>query len=170
LVALEVQNKRDFIDSLDKKLYDLRAISLACLDTAPMIRNEQKSSTRMIEKFRNVRSMAIPLWKKQAALMLTSLENNRAAILGKTIDDNTNQMVRANATQTAANTVATARLSERGILDVDTMEHVNQVLIDSINETMTIAEEGKQYRANATTRFEELKQSLNVNVVQRGMS
>jgi len=170
LVALEVQNKRDFIDSLDKKLYDLRAISLACLDTAPMIRNEQKSSTRMIEKFRNVRSMAIPLWKKQAALMLTSLENNRAAILGKTIDDNTNQMVRANATQTAANTVATARLSERGILDVDTMEHVNQVLIDSINETMTIAEEGKQYRANAATRFEELKQSLNVNVVQRGMS
>lgn len=170
LVALEIQNKRDFIDALDKKLYDLRAVSLACLDTAPMIRNEQKSSTRTIEKFRSVRSMAIPLWKKQATLMISSLENSRAATLGKQIDDTTNGMVKANATQVAQNSVATARLNERGVLDVETMEHVNNELIKSIEDMIQIAEEGKQYRANAATRFEDLKQSLNQNVVARGLS
>lgn len=170
LAALEVSERRDFIDALDKKLYDLRAISLMCLDTAPQIRGEQKSSVRSIEKFRSVRSMAIPLWKKQAAIMLSSLENSRAATLGKQIDDTTNNMVKSNATQTAANTVATAKLGQRGVLDLETMEHVNAELIKSIQELVQIEEEGKQYRANAATRFIELKESLNQNVVQRGMS
>lgn len=170
LVGLEVSNRRDYLTSLDKKVYDLRVVSLACLDTAPMIRSEQRSSTRSIEKFRSVINMAIPLWKKQAALMISSLENQRAASLGKTIDDTTNQMVINNANAVAKNTTDTARLNERGVLDVATMEHVNEVLINSITETLQIAEEGKQYRANATVRFEELKQSLNLNVVGRGAS
>lgn len=170
LVGLEVSNRQDFLVSLDKKMYDLRVISLACIETAPMIRSEQRSSTRSIEKFRSVISMAIPLWKKQAALMVSSLENQRAAALGKQIDDTTNQMVRNNANAVAKNSVDTARLNERGVLDVETMEHVNEVLINSINETLQIAEEGKQYRANAAVKFEELKQTLNLNVVQKGLS
>lgn len=170
VVALEIQNRRDLLDAMDKKLYDLRAISMACLETAPMIRNEQKSSTRSIEKFRSVRSMAIPLWKKQAALMLSSLENAKAASLGKTIDDTTNAMVKSNATQVAQNAVNTARLGQRGVLDVETMEHVNNELIKSIEDMLKIEEEGKQYRANAATKFEELKASLNQNVVARGLS
>lgn len=170
LVALEIQNKYDDINEMDKKLYDLRVISLACLDTAPMIRNEQRSSTRSIEKFRNVRVMAIPMWKKQAMLMISSLGNARAAQLGNTIDDTTNNMAKTNADQVAANTVATAKLGERGVLDVETMEHVNDVLTKSINEMLQIADEGRAYRANAAIRFEELKQSLNQNVVSKGMS
>jgi uncharacterized protein YaaN involved in tellurite resistance len=170
LIALEIQNKYDDINEMDKKLYDLRVISLACLDTAPMIRNEQRSSTRSIEKFRNVRVMAIPMWKKQSMLLISSLGNARAAQLGNTLDNATNNMAKANANQVAANTVATAKLGERGVLDVETMEHVNKVLTDSINEMLTIADEGRAYRANAAVRFEELKQSLNQNVVMKGMS
>jgi uncharacterized protein YaaN involved in tellurite resistance len=170
MVALEIGNRTDFLTSLDKKLYDLRAISFACLNTAPQIRNEQRSSERSIEKFRNVRSMAIPLWKKQAAIMISSLENSKTAALGKQIDDTTNQMVKDNADATAKNTVDTARMNERGVLDVETLEHANEVLINSINEMLTIAEDGKKYRADAEVKFGELKKSLNLNVVGMGMS
>ena len=170
MVALEIGNRTDFLTSLDKKLYDLRAISFACLNTAPQIRNEQRSSERSIEKFRNVRSMAIPLWKKQAAIMISSLENSKTAALGKQIDDTTNQMVKDNADATAKNTVDTARMNERGVLDVETLEHANEVLINSISEMLTIAEDGKKYRADAEVKFGELKKSLNLNVVGMGMS
>lgn len=167
LVALEISNRQDYLDSVDKKIYDLKAISLACLQTAPMIRNEQKSSSRSIEKFRSVRSMAIPLWKKQATLMVSSLENAKSASLGKQIDDTTNAMVISNSNAVAQNVVDTARLNERGVLDVATLEHANNTLIESIKDVIQIQEEGKQYRASASIKFEELKQSLNQNVVQR---
>ena len=168
IVGLEVSNRTDFLTALDKKLYDLRAISLLCLDTAPMIRNEQRSSKNSIDKFRSIRSMAIPAWKKQAALMISSLENSRAASLGKKISDTTNQMVKDNADAVSKNTIDTARLGERGVLDLDTMEHVNKVLIDTVNETMKIGEDGSKYRSTAGIRMEELKQSLNLNVVRKG--
>ena len=167
LIGVEIANRKDFMAKLDKKLYDLRIIALLCIDTEPMIQDERRSSERMVEKFRNVRDMVLPQWKKQAALMLSSLENTNAATLATLIDDTSNSIVKNNADAVAKNSANTARIGERGVLDIESMEHINQVLIDSANEAIQIASEGSQYRAKAQTKMVELKQSLNLNVIQR---
>lgn len=169
LVALEVNTRQSFLTSLDRKLYDLRATSLACVATAPMILSEQESSERSIEKFRSVRSMAIPQWKKQAVMMISSMENQAAAALGNQVDNTTNQMFKDNVAAVAKNSIDTAKLGERGVLDMETLEFATKVLVDTANETLAIAETGRKSREDAASRIVELKQTLNLNVINRGV-
>jgi uncharacterized protein YaaN involved in tellurite resistance len=79
-------------------------------------------------------------------------------------------MVKGNADSVAANTVNTAKLNERGVLDVETLEYATKVLTDSVQEMLQIADEGRQYRESAVVKFDELKQTLNLNVVNKGLS
>jgi uncharacterized protein YaaN involved in tellurite resistance len=154
------------ITKIDRKLHDLRAIQMSCVQFAPQIRREQDNSERLIEKFNSIKTFAIPLWKKQAAAYITSLENKSGVALADAADATTNTLYRTHLDTVNKNAADTARSLESGVISMDTLEYANQSLIQSVKEVLQIAEEGSKYRAEALPKFESMKKEIYQNVIQ----
>ena len=131
---------------------------------APQIRLVQNNEMLMIEKIQTTLVNTIPLWKSQMLLAL-GLANNEAALKAQSaVTDMTNELLRKNAEKLKASTVEVARESERGIVDIETLQQTNRSLIETLDEVVKIQNEGREKRAAAETelgRIEgELRQKL----------
>lgn len=161
--ASDIQRK---ITKIDRKLHDLRAIQMSCVQFAPTIRREQDNSERLIEKFNAIKTFAIPLWKKQCAAYITSLENKSGVALANAADSTTDTLYKTHMATVNQNAVETAKSLESGIISVDTLEAANQSLIQSVQEVLRITEEGTKQRAEAVERFQTMKQDIYINAIQ----
>jgi uncharacterized protein YaaN involved in tellurite resistance len=148
----------------EKKLHDLELTRMISIQMAPQIRLVQNNDTLMSDKIQSTLVNTIPLWKSQMVLALGIANSQQAAQSQRQVTDMTNELLRKNAATLKMATIDTAKESERGIVDIETLVSTNQSLISTLEEVTKIQEEGRQKRAEAEkelSRIEgELKQKL----------
>ena len=156
------------LDSLcnrfEKKIHDLELTRIISIQMAPQIRLVQNNDTLMMEKIQSTLVNTIPLWKSQMVLALGLNHSKQAMEAQRAVSDMTNELLKKNADALKMATVETAKESERGIVDMETLKHTNESLISTLDEVMRIQDEGRQKRRDAEAeigRIEgELKQKL----------
>jgi uncharacterized protein YaaN involved in tellurite resistance len=135
-------------------------MQMVAVQTAPMIRMVQSNNRILIDKFRNLQELTIPSWKKQFTLAIALMEQQQAVELTQKIDDTTNELMRRNADLLRQNSINTARANQRSVVDIETLEHVQQTLISTMEEVEQIQRDGEQSRQQAAGRMEEMKAEL----------
>ena len=158
--AQAAQDFADMITRFEKKLYDLELSRTVCLQSAPEIRMVQNSDTIMSEKIHSTIINVIPMWKTQMVLALNNYHTQKAIEAQQAVTDATNEMLRKNAEALHQSTVETAKASERGIVDIETLQHTNQQLISALDEIQQIQADGKIARANAEKELARIEQEL----------
>ena len=158
--AQAAQDYADMITRFEKKIYDLELSRTVCLQSAPEIRMVQNSDTIMSEKIRSTIVNVIPMWKTQMVLALNNYHTQKAIEAQQAVTEATNEMLKKNAESLHQNTVNTAKASERGIVDIETLQHTNQELITAIDEIIQIQEDGKVARAEAEKELARIEQEL----------
>lgn len=158
--AQTIANLQDVFNRLDKRVHDLRTMQMVAVQTAPMIRMVQGNNQLLIDKFRNLQELTIPSWKKQFTLAVALIEQQKAVELTQKIDDTTNELMRRNAELLKQNSVNTARANQRAVVDIETLEYVQQTLISTIEEVEQIQRDGEQARADAVIKMESMKSEL----------
>ena len=158
--AQAAQDYADMITRFEKKIYDLELSRTVCLQSAPEIRMVQNSDTIMSEKIRSTIVNVIPMWKTQMVLALNNYHTQKAIEAQQAVTEATNEMLKKNAEALHQSTVDTAKASERGIVDIETLQHTNQELITAIDEIIQIQEDGKVARAEAEKERARIEQEL----------
>lgn len=158
------------LDSLcnrfEKKIHDLELTRMISIQTAPQIRLVQSSDTMMIEKIQSTLVNTIPLWKSQMVLALGVEHASQAARAQQEVSNMTNELLRKNADTLKMATVETAKESERGIVDLETLKHTNESLISTLDEVMKIQEEGRQKRASAEVELNRMEGELKAKLLE----
>lgn len=148
----------------EKKLHDLELTRMISIQMGPQVRLIQNNDSQMVEKIQSSLVNTIPLWKSQMVLALGLAHSQQALEAQRGVTDMTNQMLRKNADMLKVGTIETAKESERGIVDIETLQHTNQALISTLEDVRRIQVEGSQKRRAAEAelgRIEgELKQKL----------
>ncbi len=148
----------------EKKLHDLELTRMISVQMGPQTRLLQNNDTLMIEKIQSSLVNTIPLWKSQMVLALGMEHSRQATAAQNAVTEMTNQLLQKNADTLKTGTIATAREAERSIVDIETLQHTNQQLISTLDEVLTIQQEGAAKRKAAEVelgRIEgELKQKL----------
>ena len=151
-------------DRFEKKIHDLELTRMVSIQTAPQIRLVQNSDTMMIEKIQSTVVNTIPLWKSQMVLALGVSHAEQASRAQREVSDMTNQLLKRNAETLKIAAVESARESERGIVDLETLKNTNASLISTLDEVMKIQAEGRAKRRAAEIEMQnmenELKQKL----------
>ena len=154
------QDYADMITRFEKKIYDLELSRTVCLQSAPEIRMVQNSDTIMSEKIRSTIVNVIPMWKTQMVLALNNYHTQKAIEAQQAVTEATNEMLKKNAEALHQSTVDTAKASERGIVDIETLQHTNQELITALDEIIQVQEDGKVARAEAEKELARIEQEL----------
>ena len=148
----------------EKKLHDLELTRVISLQTAPQIRMIQNNDSLMMEKIQTSIMNTIPLWKNQMVISLGIADSQKAMEAQRKVTDMTNQLLQKNAEMLKMATVETAKESERGIVDIETLKYTNQSLISTLDEVLQIQTDGAKKRQEAETELRriegELKQKL----------
>ena len=148
----------------EKKLHDLELTRMVSIQMAPQIRLIQNNDTVMTEKIQSTLVNTIPLWKSQMVLSLGLVHSQQAMQAQREVTNMTNELLKKNAEMLKTGTVETAKESERGVVDIETLKQTNETLISTLDEVMRIQDEGRQKRREAESelaRIEgELKQKL----------
>ncbi len=151
-------------DRFEKKLHDLELTRMISIQMAPQLRLVQNNDTLMSEKIQSTIVNTIPLWKSQMVLALGVTHSQQAAQAQREVTDMTNELLRKNAQTLKMATIETAKESERGVVDIETLKATNESLISTLDEVMKIQQEGRQKRREAEVELgrieEELKQKL----------
>ncbi len=151
-------------DRFEKKLYDLKLTRQISIQMGPQIRMIQNNNTMMTEKIQTSLVNTIPLWKSQMVLALGISHSKQAMEAQRAVSDMTNELLKKNADMLKMATIETAKESERGIVDIETLQHTNESLISTLDEVMAIQTEGRQKRREAEVELQriegELKQKL----------
>lgn len=158
--AQEVSDLEALCNRFEKKLHDLELTRMVSLQMAPQIRMIQSSDTLMAEKIQSTLANTIPLWKSQMIIALGVEHSRQAAEAQREVADFTNALLRKNAEKLKTATVETAKESERGIVDMETLIATNENLIATIDEVIRIQGEGRQKRKEAEVRLTELEDQL----------
>ena len=151
-------------DRFEKKLYVLKLTRQISIQMGPQIRMIQNNDTLMTEKIQTSLVNTIPLWKSQMVLALGISHSKQAMEAQRAVTDMTNSLLKKNADMLKMATIETAKESERGIVDIETLQHTNQSLISTLDEVVQIQNEGRQKRQEAEVELRriegELKQKL----------
>ncbi len=150
----------------EKKIHDLELTRMISIQTAPQIRLVQNNDTLMVEKIQSTIVNTIPLWKSQMVLALGVEHSAQAAAAQREVTDMTNQLLRKNAEKLKMATVETAKESERGIVDMDTLKATNESLISTLDEVMNIQKEGRQRRQEAEAELQNMENELKNKLLQ----
>lgn len=147
-------------ERFEKKIHDLELTRMISIQTAPQIRLVQNNDTLMVEKIQSTIVNTIPLWKSQMVLALGVEHSTQAAEAQRQVTDMTNELLRKNAEKLKMATVETAKESERGIVDMETLKATNESLISTLDEVMNIQREGRQKRREAEAELQNMEQEL----------
>lgn len=165
----DAQAARD-LDSMcnrfEKKIHDLELTRQISIQTAPQIRLVQSNDTLMVEKIQSTVVNTIPLWKSQMVLALGVEHSAQAAAAQREVTDMTNELLKKNAEKLKMATIDTAKESERGIVDMETLKATNESLISTLDEVMHIQQEGRQKRREAEVEMQRLENELKQKLLQ----
>lgn len=161
-----VNDYASLIARFEKKIYDLELTRTIALQTAPQIRMIQNNDVAMSEKIQSMLVNTVPLWKSQMVIALGIEHANQAAKAQQAVTDMTNELLKKNAENLKTATVNTARQMERGIVDIETLEQTNQMLISTMDEVMQIQEEGRQQREQAEQSLQQMEDNLRQKLIE----
>lgn len=150
----------------EKKLHDLELTRMVSLQMAPQIRLVQNNDSMMSEKIQSTLTNTIPLWKTQMVLTVGLNHSAEAARAQRQVTDATNELLKKNAQMLKMAAVDTARESERGIVDMDTLKATNQSLISTLDEVMKIQEEGRAKRRAAQAELKGMEEELRLKLLE----
>ena len=164
--AQEADDLAHKCERFEKKLYDLKLSRNICLQNAPQIRMVQNSDIQMSEKIQSTLVNTLPLWKSQMVLGLGIAHSKEAAEAQHLVSEATNDMLKKNAETLHIATTESARESERGIVDIETLQQTNQTLIDTIDEVIRIQEEGHVKRLEAERELVRIENELKTKLLE----
>ncbi len=144
----------------EKKLYDLELTRNISIQMAPQIRMIQNNDSLMAEKIQSTIVNTIPLWKSQMVIALGLAHSQSAMEAQRAVSDTTNELLKKNADALKLGTIETAKESERGIVDIETLQYTNQSLISTLDEVLRIQQEGKEKRAAAEAELAKIEGEL----------
>ena len=144
----------------EKKLHDLELTRMISLQTAPQIRLVQNNDTLMVEKIQTTLVNTIPLWKSQMVLALGIAHSTEAAQAQRAVTDVTNELLKKNAETLHMASVETAKESERGIVDIETLKKTNADLIQTLDDVLKIQSEGRVKRQAAEQEMRRMEADL----------
>lgn len=155
-----VADMEQFVDRLDKKIYDLQLSRQIAIQTAPQIRMIQNVNQALAEKIQSSILTSIPLWKNQMAIALTLMRQKNAVTAQRAVTDTTNDLLTRNAAMLKQNAIETATENERGIVDIETLKATQNDIIETIEQTLQIQYNGRQKRQQAERELSQLENEL----------
>ena len=165
----DTQKAKDFAEMcnrFEKKIYDLELSRTVSLQMAPQIRLIQNNDTVMSDKIQSTLVNTIPLWKSQMVIAIGVSHATDAAAAQREVSDMTNALLKKNADQLKMATIETAKESERGIVDIETLQATNQTLISTLDEVMKIQEEGRTKRAAAEAELQKIEAEMRQKLLE----
>lgn len=158
--AQAAKDLESLCERFEKKIHDLELTRMIAIQTAPQIRLVQSSNSMMIEKIQSTVVNTIPLWKSQMVIALGVEHANQAAKAQREVTDMTNELLRRNAAALKTATIESAKESERGIVDLETLKNTNAALISTFDEVIKIQEDGRQKRRAAEAELNRMELEL----------
>lgn len=158
--AQAVNDLAGLCNRFEKKIYDLELTRMISVQMAPQIRLVQNNDTLMAEKIQSTLVNTIPLWKSQMALALGVAHSGQAAQAQRAVSDMTNELLKKNAATLKMATIETAKESERGIVDMETLKITNESLISTLDEVLRIQTEGREKRKEAEVELNRIENEL----------
>lgn len=155
-----VADMEQFVDRLDKRIYDLQLSRQIAIQTAPQIRMIQNVNQALAEKIQSSILTSIPLWKNQMAIALTLMRQRNAVSAQRAVTDTTNDLLTQNASMLKQNAIETATVNERGIVDIETLKTTQNDIIETIEQTLQIQQDGRQKRQAAEKELNGLENDL----------
>ncbi|OFK55673.1 tellurium resistance protein [Globicatella sp. HMSC072A10] len=166
-MALQVVNDfKESIDRFEKRIFDLKTSKTLAIQTAPQIKLIQNNDKLLVDKVTDAINNVIPLWKSQVVIALGMEKQKRVLELERQVSDTANELLRKNADKLRQNSVEIAEEAERSIVDIDTVKHVNQQLIETIRETMAIHENAKTARTEAEKELITVENELKTAIAE----
>ncbi len=159
----DVQEARDFTEMcnrFEKKIHDLELTRTISLQMAPQIRLIQNNDLVMSDKIQSTLVNTIPLWKSQMVIAVGVSHSTDAAKAQRAVSDMTNELLKKNAETLKMATVETAKESEKGIVDIETLQSTNQTLISTLDEVLKIQQEGREKRRIAEVELQKIEQEM----------
>ena len=153
-------------ERFEKKIHDLELTRMVSIQTAPQIRLVQNSATMMVEKIQSTVVNTIPLWKSQMVLALGVTHAEQAAKAQREVSDMTNELLKRNAEVLKVAAVESAKESERGIVDMETLKNTNASLISTLDEVMKIQAEGREKRRTAEIEMKQMEDELKKKLLE----
>jgi uncharacterized protein YaaN involved in tellurite resistance len=151
---------------LDKRIADMRMLQHSALQTLPMIRLVQTNNALLIEKFHTVKELTLPAWKRQFMLALSLSEQRNAVHLARSIDDATNAFLKENAQLLKQNTLDTAQSNQRMVIDIATLQDVQNTLLSTVQEVIKINQEGAKQRAGVADQLGQMREQMRLQLAQ----
>ena len=165
----DTQKARDIAElcnRFEKKVHDLELTRTVSMQMAPQIRLIQNNDTVMSEKIQSTLVNTIPLWKSQMVLAIGVEHSTQAAKAQREVTDMTNELLKKNAETLRMATVETARESERGIVDIETLKQTNETLIATLDEVMQIQAEGRTKRREAEAELVQIENAMREKLLE----
>ena len=164
--AQAARDLADLCDRFEKKLYDLELARNVSIQMGPQIRLIQSNDTMMAEKIQTTIVNTIPLWKNQMVLALGIAHSQQAMQAERAVTDATNELLKKNAATLKQGTIEIAKESERGIVDIETLQQTNKQLIETLDELNKIRADGKAKRANAEQELGRIEGELRQKMLE----
>ena len=158
--AQAVSDQIAMMNRFEKKIHDLELTRMISIQMAPQIRLVQNNDTMVSEKIQSTLVNTIPLWKSQMVLALGVSHSTEAVKAQRQVTDLTNELLKKNAAILKTATIETAKESERGIVDMETLQQTNQALISTLDEVMKIQDEGREKRRSAEAELNRIEIEL----------
>ena len=166
---MEVQKVNDlnqFLNRLDKRVYDLKTARQMTIQQAPQIRLIQNTNQALSEKIQTSINTAIPLWKNQIVVALTLLRQKEAVTAQRQVSETTNELLTKNSEMLKQSSIETAKENERGVIDIETLEKTQADLVETLEETLSIQREGRSKRKEAEVQLQQLENRLKDQLLQ----
>lgn len=164
--AQAAKDLSDKADRFEKKIYDLELTRNISIQMAPQIRMIQSSNQLMAEKIQTSIVNTIPLWKSQMVMALGIAHTQKAMEAQRSVTDLTNELLRKNSEKLHMASVESAKEAERGIIDVETLKETNQMLINTMDEVLTIQQAGREKRKNAEQELATIEAELRAKLLE----
>ena len=164
--AQAARDLADLCDRFEKKLYDLELTRNVSIQMGPQIRLIQSNDTMMAEKIQTTIVNTIPLWKNQMVLALGIAHSQQAMQAERAVTDATNELLKKNAATLKQGTIEIAKESERGIVDIETLQQTNKQLIETLDKLNKIRADGKAKRANAEQELGRIEGELRQKMLE----
>lgn len=155
-----VNDLNQFLDRLEKRTHDLRLARQMTIQQAPQIRLIQNTNQALAEKIQSSINTAIPLWKNQIAIALTLLRQKDAVTAQRQVSETTNDLLKKNSAMLKISAIETAKENERGVIDIETLQQTQNDLVETLQETLKIQQEGRIKRKDAEKELSVMETDL----------
>lgn len=165
LISAKIFDLNAVANSLEKRIHDLRVLQHSANQTMPMIRIIQTNNAMLVDKFNAIKTVTLPAWKNQFTLAISLNEQKSSVELATAVDDATNDLLRSNADLLKSNSIDTAKANQRAVIDIETLQYVQDSLMTTIEDVSKIQREGMQFRDESTEKLKQMQKDMSITTL-----